>query len=99
MDNEEKLAAIRMATKELMDEVKTMKRMFTYVANSLAPEEALLKSIQRYKEKRQVFNNLVNQGIMIGIGRFEMRLFALTGDLKKDGGQKNLSKPPEQPPQ
>ncbi len=95
MDNEEKRIAVTKATKELMQEIKTMKRMFLYVVNGLAPEEALLKSIQRYKEKRQVLNNLINHGIVIGIGQFQMELFTLTGDPKKDGGQKNLSHPPE----
>jgi hypothetical protein len=92
VDNEEKRQAVIKATQELLRELDTLKRMFAYAVNGLAPMEALTKGIQRYQEKRQSLNNL-NQGMLIGVSRFNIELFPLTGDPKKDGGQKNLSNP------
>ena len=90
MDNEEKRQATLNAINELNKELQTIKRIFAYTLNGLAPIEAFGNAVQRFQEKRQALNNL-NKGILVGIGNFNIEIFPLTGDLKKDGGQKNLS--------
>ena len=90
MDNEEKRQATLNAINELNKELQTVKRIFSYTLNGLVPIGAFENAIKRFQEKRQALNNL-NQGILVGIGRFNIELFSLAGDPKKDGGQKNLS--------
>lgn len=76
---------------ELHKEIKLLLDALSSVLNKNAPVENLVKAVENFKKKRQLFNNL-DIGLIIGFKGIILVPFKLTGNIEKDNGQKNLSK-------
>lgn len=76
---------------EINKEIKLLLDVISSVLNKNAPVENLVKAVENFKKKRQLINNL-GAGLVINIGNVALAVFKLTGDLKRDINQKDLSK-------
>ena len=86
MSPEDKTKVDRIA-REFDNSIKETQKSISQILNGVDPPENFQKIFEKWKEKRQLINNL-GTGILVSFSNVRIVSFPLKGDLEKDLGQK-----------
>jgi len=77
----------------LREPLKNLRIAFSEVVNEHKNSSKLVEAVRRLDNARQLINSTSNIGLVIGIGRYIIIPFPLTGDPKRDVGQTPVDLP------
>lgn len=78
---------------DMLKAIADINNSFLEVVNNNGDTAKLAKAIKRFNKVRQAINDAENIGIMLNIEKFKVIAFNLTGDPKRDLGQKKTKLP------